>query len=290
MELWILLALGCAFFQGLRNVVMKRIGHALDQNINVWGRFTFLLPFTGATTLWFGLPELQPGFWLWVVAFAVSQNLATLFLSRALHDSDFSLVTTLWKVSIIFLLVWGFLTLGEQPTPIGLVGVLFAVAGVYLLNASRTQIAWYTPIQALFRDRGQVYTLLSAFFYAPSVVTIKQTALLSDPYFATFMGYLAASLLLTPFVLYTSHRHFLMIPRYWKDFVSLGLFAALSTLFTTKAYTLTLSSYVEAVKQVEILLALGMGALFFGEKARVRSIWPGSLLMLFGLVLLKVYG
>jgi len=24
---------------------MKRLGHALDEYINVWGRFTFLLPF-----------------------------------------------------------------------------------------------------------------------------------------------------------------------------------------------------------------------------------------------------
>ncbi|MDH5753365.1 MAG: EamA family transporter [Deltaproteobacteria bacterium] len=290
MEPWILLALGSAFFQGLRNVAMKRIGHALDQNINVWGRFTFLLPFTGATTLWFGLPELQPGFWAWCLAFAVSQNLATLSLSRALLHSDISLVTTLWKVSMIFLVVWGFLALGEQPTPIGLVGILLAVAGVYLVNASRTQVVWYAPFLALARDRGQVYTLLSAFFYAPSVITIKQLALLSDAYFATFMGYLTASLLLTPVVLHTSRTHFREIPRHWKDFLGLGIFAALSTIFTTKAYTLTLSSYVEAVKQVEILLALALGVVLFGEKARVRAIWPGSLLMLLGLVLLKLYG
>jgi len=37
-----------ALFQVLRNMVMKRLGHALDETINVWGRFTFLLPFTGA--------------------------------------------------------------------------------------------------------------------------------------------------------------------------------------------------------------------------------------------------
>ena len=47
------------------------------------------------------------------------------------------------------------------------------------------------------------------------------------------------------------------MPRYWKSFVSFGLFAALTTVSQGTAYLLTLSSYVEAVKQVEILFALG---------------------------------
>ena len=34
-----------ALCQVLRNTVMKRLGHSLDEYINVWGRFTFLLPF-----------------------------------------------------------------------------------------------------------------------------------------------------------------------------------------------------------------------------------------------------
>jgi len=269
---------------------MKRIGHALDENINVWGRFTFLLPFTGATTLWFGIPELKEGFWLWCLLFGISQNIATLCLSRALSRSDFSLVTTLWKLSILFLMIWGFLALGEEPTTMGVVGILLSVVGVYLLNASRLRISWYAPFLALVQDRGQLYTIISAFFYAPSVIMIKQTALASDAYFATFMGYVAASAMLTPYVIYQSSHHFRQIPRHWKDFFGLGLFAALSTIFTTKAYVLTLSSYVEAVKQAEILLALFLGVILFGEKARVKVIWPGATVMLIGLVLLKLYG
>ena len=56
------------------------------------------------------------------------------------------------------------------------------------------------------------------------------------------------------------------------------------------AYTLTLSSYVEAVKQVEILFALGIGALVFGEHQKVREITPGALVMLAGMALLSLAG
>ena len=56
------------------------------------------------------------------------------------------------------------------------------------------------------------------------------------------------------------------------------------------AYLLTLSSYVEAVKQVEILFALAIGVLVFGEQQRVREIAPGALVMLAGVVLLSLAG
>ena len=41
--MWILLSLAAALFQVLRNTVMKRLGHSLDEYINVWGRFMTVL-------------------------------------------------------------------------------------------------------------------------------------------------------------------------------------------------------------------------------------------------------
>jgi uncharacterized membrane protein len=49
---------------------------------------------------------------------------------------------------------------------------------------------------------------------------------------------------------------------------------------------MTVSSYVEAVKQIEILLALLIGWLVFGEGARIRQIWLGCAVMLLGIVIL----
>jgi uncharacterized membrane protein len=49
---------------------------------------------------------------------------------------------------------------------------------------------------------------------------------------------------------------------------------------------MTVSSYVAAVKQIEILLALGIGWLVFGEGARIRQIWLGCAVMLAGIVIL----
>lgn len=288
--MWFALALVAALCQVLRNTVMKRLGHSLDEYINVWGRFTFLLPFAALFVLWKGVPAIKPGF-LWAcLSFAACQIISTMSLSKALKLAEISMVTALWKVSLLVLVVLGYFTLKETPTVLGVTGILISMAGVYLLNVNRAHIAWWAPLAVLLTDRGLRWTLLAALFFAPSVITIKWAMQCSDPFMGTLGGYLAASALVTPIVLVTSRRRFAEVPRYWKSFVSFGLFAALTTVTQGVAYLLTLSSYVEAVKQVEILFALGIGVMVFSETQKVRDIAPGALVMLAGVVLLSLAG
>jgi drug/metabolite transporter (DMT)-like permease len=288
--MWLLLSVSAALFQVLRNTAMKRLGHALDEYINVWGRFTFLLPFALAACALGGFPTLQPGFWGWCGLFGVCQTASTLALSKALNASEISLVTALWKVSLLVLLGMAWVTIGERPSGLGIAGVLLSAVGVYLLNIGRARISPWAPLVVLVTDRGQRYTLLAALLYAPSVITIKQAILASNAAMGTFGGYLVASVLMTALTLRTSARHFRAVPRHWKEFVALGLFAALTTILQGQAYTLTLSSYVEAVKQVEILFAMAIGVLVFGEAQRVRESALGAIVMLMGMVLLALAG
>lgn len=286
--MWLLLALAATLFQVLRNAAMKRLGHTLDEYINVWGRFTFLLPFALAGGLLTGWPALGPGFVGWCLLFGACQTVSTLALSKALKLSAISLVTPLWKVSLLILLGLAWVTIGETPSAVGVTGVLLSAGGVYLLNVSRARLSPWAPLTVLVTDRGQRYTLLAALFYAPSVITIKQAILASNAAAGTFGGYLAASLLVTPLAVRTSARHFAAVPRYWKEFLALGLFAALTTISQGHAYTLTLSSYVEAVKQLEILFAMAIGVVAFGEAQRVRESAVGAVVMLVGMVLLAL--
>jgi drug/metabolite transporter (DMT)-like permease len=286
--MWLALALAAALFQVLRNTAMKRLGHALDEYINVWGRFTFLLPFALLGCVIGGFPTVKPGFVGWCLLFGVCQTLSTLALSKALKLSEISLVTALWKVSLLVLLGMAWVTIGEHPSPLGIAGVLLSAVGVYLLNVSRARVGFWQPLTVLVTDRGQRYTLLAALFYAPSVITIKQAILASNASMGTLGGYMAASAIMTPIALRTSARHFAHVPRYWKAFAALGLCAALTTISQGHAYTLTLSSYVEAVKQVEILFAMAVGVLAFGEAQRVRESALGAVVMLIGMVLLAL--
>ena len=286
--MWLLLSFAAALFQVLRNTSMKRLGHALDEYINVWGRFTFLLPFALAACVIGGFPTLKPGFWTWCVLFGICQTLSTLALSKALKASEISLVTALWKVSLLVLLGMAWVTIGERPSQLGVAGVLLSAAGVYLLNIRRARISPWAPLAVLVTDRGQRFTVLAALLYAPSVITIKQAILASNAAMGTLGGYLVASVMMTALALRTSARHFRAVPHHWREFVALGLFAALTTILQGKAYTLTLSSYVEAVKQIEILYAMAIGVLVFGEARRVKESALGAVVMLLGMVLLAL--
>lgn len=267
---------------------MKHLGHELDDTINVWGRFTFLLPFMAAAVSWQGLPKIRSGFWGYVLLFGLTQSIATLSLSKALKLSDISIVTSLWKISLVFLVVFAFVSLGETPSRTGLGGVLLSMVGVYLLNVRKSRISTFAPIRELFADPGLRYTLLAALFYAPSVVLIKLVILHSDVYLANLAGYLAASLFVFPIALHRSAKSFVAIPRHWPSFGAMGLFATLTSICHSLAYELTLTSYVEAVKQTEILFALIIGYLVFNERARVRAIFPGSLIIMTGMILLRL--
>ena len=286
--MWFVLALLSALFQVLRNISMKHLGHELDDIINVWGRFTFLLPFVALGSVWHGLPEVKEGFWLYVIGFAVTQSIATLSLSKALKLSGIAIVTSLWKLSLLFLVLFAYVTLDETPSAAGLAGVLLSTAGVYLLTVQKSHISLWAPLRELLVDRGLRYTLAAAFFYAPSVVLVKLLILHSDVYFANLAGYLAASLTVLPLALYHSAGHFRAIPRHGASFMAMGLCASLTSICHSLAYELTLTSYVEAVKQTEILFALAAGWLVFNERARVREILPGSLTIMAGMVLLRL--
>jgi drug/metabolite transporter (DMT)-like permease len=288
--MWVGLALLSALFQVLRNMSMKHLGHTLDDPINVWGRFTFLLPFVAAFVLWHGIPPLRPGFWLYVVLFGLAQTAATLSLAKALRLSDISIVTALWKLSLLFLVIVAFLSLGERPSGLGLVGILVSLMGVYVLNIQKSRRSLWAPLRELVVDRGLRWTLIAAALYAPTVVLIKQVIVRSDAYFANLMAYLAASLIILPLALRRSARHFAQIPRHWPSFVGMGLFACLGSVCHSLAYQLTLTSYVEAVKQAEVLFALGLGYVVFQERERVLAILPGSLMILLGVVLLQLSG
>lgn len=286
--MWFGLALLSAMFQVLRNMSMKHLGHSLDSTINVWGRFTFLLPFAAIFVLWHGIPPLQPGFWPYVILFGVLQTAGTLSLSKALELSDISMVTSLWKVSMLFLVLVAFFTLHETPSLLGLIGIVVSMVGVYLLNVHKSRISVWAPLRELFVDPGQRYTMLAAVLYAPTVVVVKQIILRSDAYFSTLMAYLAASLVVLPLVLRRSSQHFGQIPHHWPSFVGMGLFACLSSVCHSLAYQMTLTSYVESVKQIEVLFALGIGYVVFHERARVRTILPGSLTIMGGIILLHL--
>ncbi|KPK89418.1 MAG: hypothetical protein AMJ94_12200, partial [Deltaproteobacteria bacterium SM23_61] len=258
---------------------MKDLGHSLDEYINVWGRFFFLLPFALAASWVVGFPEVGWEYWLYSFLAGFSQVISTLLLSKSFKHGEISVTVTIWKLQVVFLAVFGVLFLHETITPGGTAGILVSLFGVYLLNMRRARLSLAEPILLLLREKGMRYALLAALALTPTILLFKKTALVGDPFFSTLTNYIFASALIFPLVIKKSSRHLAVLPRYSGRFFALGLFGASATIFGCSGYILSAAAYVEAVKQIEIPLTLAVGVLFFNERERVQAIWPGCLIL-----------
>jgi drug/metabolite transporter (DMT)-like permease len=283
---WWFFSLASAICQVGRNAVMKDLGHSLDEYINVWGRFFFLLPFALIASLVARFPSVGKGYWVTSFFAGLIQVLSTLLLSKSFKYGEISVAVTIWKIQVVLVAVFGVLFLDETISFSGVAGILVSLFGVYLLNIQRTRLSLAEPILLLFRERGMRYAFFAALTVAPTILLFKKTAQLGDPYFSTLTNYIFASLLTFPLVIKKSSKHLSVLPRYIPRFLGLGVFAAAATIFGNLGYIRSVAAYVEAVKQVEIPLTLAVGILFFNERERVRSIWPGSLIILSGFLIL----
>jgi drug/metabolite transporter (DMT)-like permease len=284
--MWWLFALASAVGQVGRNAVMKDLGHSLDEYINVWGRFVFLLPFALVASLLAQFPSVGPEFWLYSFLAGFTQVISTLLLSKAFKYGEISVTVIIWKLQVVLVAIFGVIFLKETITLIGVLGILVSLFGVYLLNVRKERLSPMEPVLLIFREKGARYAFLAALTLAPTILLFKKTAQLGDPYFSTLTNYIFASLLIFPLVIKKSSKRLAALPRYIGRFSALGFFGAASTIFGSLGYVRSLAAFVEAVKQVEIPLTLAVGILFFNERERVQAIWPGSVVLILGFLIL----
>jgi uncharacterized membrane protein len=284
--MWWLFSLASALAQVGRNAVMKDLGHSLDEYINVWGRFFFLLPFALIASLAAGFPSVEPEYWLYSGLAGFVQVISTLLLSKAFKYGEISVTVTIWKLQVVLVAILGVIFLKEDITLTGFAGILVSLFGIYLLNVQRSRLSLTEPILILFREKGMRYALLAGLAVAPTILLFKKTAQISDPYFSTLTNYIFASVMILPLVIKKSAKKMISVPRYLNRFFAMGAFAAAATIFGNFGYIRSAAAYVEAVKQVEIPVTLTVGMLFFGERERVEAIWPGCAILLAGLLIL----
>ena len=284
--MWWVFSLASALAQVGRNAVMKNLGHSLDEYINVWGRFFFLLPFALVASLVAGFPSVGPEYWVYSGLAGFVQVISTLLLSKAFKYGEISVTVTIWKLQVVLVAILGVIFLKEDITLTGFAGILVSLFGIYLLNIQRSRLSLTEPILVLFREKGMRYALLAALTIAPTILLFKKTAQISDPYFSTLTNYIFASVMIFPLVIKKSARQMTAVPRYLNRFLAMGAFAASATIFGNFGYIRSAAAYVEAVKQVEIPATLAVGVLFFGERERVQAIWPGCAILLAGLLVL----
>lgn len=280
--MWILFAIGGAFFAALNRTVMKLAGDRTSQQTIVFSRY-FYGSFPALLLLLIvGIPEIQPAFYPAIFGAVVADLFAIAFMSMALHLSSMARAVPILAFTPVFLLITGQLLLGEFPSPIGLLGVLVIVAGSYWLAEERAQGDSLTePLRMLFKDKGVLCMLGAALGFSIAGPLFKTAVLNSSPYLCLAVSLPLGSVIYGAYIGLKERSFQTIIPEKQnvRLLILLGIGVFGVALTTNWAFLTGLTSYVVSVKRLSILFNIMLGSLIFKEQDIKRYFLAGSIMV-----------
>lgn len=286
--LWIALALGTAVFSASEAALIRHGFKDLSMGAATAAPLACSLPLFLITLPFIDTPELQPGFWTTLSLMVPVHALGYFLQNSAFKSSPLGLTVPFMAFTPVFVLLTGFLILGEQPSTAGASGVLITVVGSYILHLDSTS-GLLGPFRAIMRERGSVLMLGSALVWSVASVLGKKMILLSSPIYSGC-------------VFFVIHNAFLVLTLYalrqftWSDLrlrprhtLGVGLILYVHIIFHFLAVSMTAVAYLVSLKRLNGLIALGYDTAFFGYRMTGQRL-AGTVLMTAGAVTIALFG
>ncbi len=209
---------------------------------------------------------IPPIGWAMIVASAILHVLYSMSLGAAYAGGDLSLVYPLARSAPVFVPIWAIWWLGERPTILGLGGIGLVVVGAYLLGMEpgRTTRLW-EPLLALRRRDVQwawVTALLISLYHVTDKVGVAAVAPLRFQYLMVLIRFAIYSV---PIVPWKGRKLVEEARTHWRSLISVSLLQFLAYQLVLTAMTLAPVSYVAAVRQTSVLLAVFTGSIVLRE-------------------------
>jgi len=174
---WLPITLLCAFSLASSDAATKAWLRDYSARELALVRFALAGVLLAPALLLFPLGRPAPEFWLWVAALVPLEILAMLLYMKAIRDHPLSLTLPYLAFTPVFIVVTGWLILGETVDADGLAGVLLVVAGGWLLNVGHAQPddwrTWIMPLKAIFYEPGSRMMLGVAVIFSLTAVMGK---------------------------------------------------------------------------------------------------------------------
>ncbi len=294
--LWVLLSILAGFLVALSDTFNKKFfqkkGYPYMLCARTLGTVPFLLPFF-LYLLWNHPQELSyftPNFILNVLILLSLELTATVLYMKGIKLSPLSLSIPFLSFTPVFIVLTGYIILGEKVSAPGFVGILFVIAGSYLINLPATKQGLLGPFKAIFKEKGSFYLLQVALIYAITSVLGKKGMLLTDPvWFASFYFSLlgiAAGVLLK---IWKKLSFLEFFKKDWKKVLVVGSIQALMCYAHMLALKLVETAYMIALKRTSILFAVLLGCLILKEGS-FKLRFSAALCMLLGIVIITFLG
>ena len=297
--LWLALASGTAICEALKDATGKQALKSLDE-------YSVLLGFTSTGALLMailmllteGLPTLGPDFGLALLVGGGLNILAFTLYTRAIKVADLSLTVPLVTLTPLFLLVTSPIIVGEWPTGLDALGVLFLIMGSYLLNLKPSEGFTWAPLRAMMTNPGSRMMLGVAFLWSITSNFDKVGTLNSSSLFWGMSLFSTIAIGMVPFVVRRTWQQGLSIQdiqtetlvpvRSQAKFVMLaGVFNAVGVTLQFAALTIAPVAQVIAVKRMSALISVGFGYILFGETG-IRERLLGAAIMVSGVAIMAM--
>ncbi len=283
--MWIVLSIVTAITFALSSSYAKTLSDRAHTYVLTWAMMTLSLPWT-AVVLWYeGVPDIEGRFLFAAMVSVVTNLVAVTMQVKALTISPLSLTVPFLAFTPLFMLLTGWLVLGEAPDARGLTGILLIVAGAYAINLDKIRGGILGPIRAIATEPGSRLMLIVAFIWSISAAYDKVATVASSPAFYASFFSVAYGLLYAP-LLVIGLRKRPLSPGTAPRLFLLGFVFAVMILSQMTAIQMTIANYVIAIKRAGMVVGVLLGYYVFKERnLRFRII--GATLMSAGVVVIS---
>ena len=294
MELWVVIAIGAAFFQNVRSALQKHLKGRLSTTGVTFSRFVFAVPMIMVVLAvlvlvrGYELPVPNARFGAFVAVGGISQITATALLVHLFGLRSFAVGTTFSKTETIQAALFGIVVLSDAITLMAGVALLVSLVGVVLLSS-------INGLRGGVFNRGTRVGIASGTAFAVSGISYRGASLsLESGDFIIRATFTLACVLAFQTVImaiwlkWKDPRQIGRVLQSWRVSALVGLAGGLASLGWFSAITLQNAAYVKAVGQIELLFTFAASVLIFRERSNRREV-GGIILISLGILLLLLW-
>ncbi len=273
----------------LWNMLLKRSDDKVIFYLNIHLIFTVLFSFI---LILYPIETVDLVGWFFIALSAFAHFFYQVFLCRTYELADMSLTYPIVRSSPIFLLVMGFLFLGEIPSWEAVIGVLVVVLGVLIIHQKALT---FSSFQRMFRSidrKVMAFAALTAFASACYAVVDKKGVLVLHPVLFFYLMFALSGFLFLVYLLFLKQRRVRYFGTLAKDKYWIALAAILefsSYILILYAFRISKVAYVISLRQISVVFGVLYGIWFLRERyGKVRFV--GSTIIFCGIFLITAFG
>lgn len=283
--MWILYALLTAFFLATSDALTKQVLASRDEYFVAWARLLFSLPVLLISLLFIEIPSLDKTFWIATLCAMPLEITAIILYTKALKVSPMGLTMPFLALTPLFLIVTGYIFLGEKVSLAGTVGIIMMAAGSYTLNIHTITQTVFEPVKAIFREKGSVLMIIVAFIFSFTASLGKIAIEHSSPIFFGTFYFVLIFILFTPVALYKNRGRISITKKDIIPLSSIGITYSAMIIFHMLAMSMVKVAYMISVKRTSLLFSIVYGYFLFKEE-RIANKAVGGVIMFAGFVLI----